>query len=63
MVRKKINSELFELICDSFSAERDKFNYLMENKNIIEEELQKGEKKAKVIAREVLSRVRKNIGY
>jgi|TARA_B100000959_G_scaffold60948_1_gene63958 tryptophanyl-tRNA synthetase len=55
--------ELFELICDSFSAEREKFNYLMENKNIIEDELQKGAKKAKVIAREILSRVRKNIGY
>ena len=55
--------EFFELICDSFSAEREKFNYLMENKNIIEEELQEGAKKAKVIAREVLSRVRKNIGY
>ena len=35
----------------------------MENKNIIEDELQKGAKKARVIAREVLSRVRKNIGY
>ena len=55
--------ELFELILDSFSAERDKFNYLMDNKNIIEDELQEGAKKAKVIACEVLSRVRKNIGY
>jgi len=55
--------ELFELICDSFSAEREKFNYLMDNKNIIEDELQEGAKKAKVIACEVLSRVRKNIGY
>ena len=35
----------------------------MENKNIIEDELQKGAEKARVIAQEVLKRVRKNIGY
>ena len=55
--------ELFEVICDKFSDERKKFNYLMENKNIIEDELQKGAEKAKAIAKEVLNRVRKNIGY
>ena len=55
--------ELFELICDKFSNEREKFNNLMENKTIIEEGLQKGAEKAKVIAQEVLKRVRKNIGY
>ena len=55
--------ELFELICDKFSNEREKFNNLMKNKNIIEEGLQKGAEKAKVIAQEVLKRVRKNIGY
>ena len=55
--------ELFELICDKFSNEREKFNNLMENKNIIEDGLQKGAEKAKVIAQEVLKRVRKNIGY
>ena len=55
--------ELFELICDKFSNEREKFNNLMKNKNIIEEGLQKGAEKARVIAQEVLKRVRKNIGY
>jgi tryptophanyl-tRNA synthetase len=55
--------ELFELICDKFSNEREKFINLMKNKNIIEEGLQKGAEKAKVIAQEVLKRVRKNIGY
>jgi len=55
--------ELFELICNKFSNEREKFNYLMGNKDIIEKELQKGAEKARVIASEVLSRVRKNIGY
>ena len=55
--------ELFELICDTYSAEREKFNQLMENKAIIDEELEKGAVKARVIAKEVLARVRKNIGY
>ena len=55
--------ELFELICANFSAEREKFNHLIENKNIIEEKLQKGAEKARAIAREVLTRVRTNIGY
>ena len=55
--------ELFELICDTYSAEREKFNQLMENKAIIDEELKKGAVKARVIAKEVLARVRKNIGY
>ena len=55
--------ELFELICNKFSDEREKFNHLMGNKDIIEKELQKGAEKARVIASEVLNRVRKNIGY
>ena len=55
--------ELFELICDTYSIERRKFNHLMENKDIIDQELQKGALKARVIAKEVLARVRKNIGY
>ena len=38
--------ELFELICNKFSKEREKFNHLMENTNIIEKELQKGAEKA-----------------
>ena len=55
--------ELFELICDKYKSEREKFNYLMNNKDIIDLELDKGAKKARLIARDVLSRVRKNIGY
>ena len=55
--------ELFELICEKFSVERKRFNYLMNNKEVIDLELQKGAEKAKVIADQVLERVRKNIGY
>ena len=35
----------------------------MENKAIIDAELEKGAVKARVIAKEVLQRVRQNIGY
>ena len=55
--------ELFELICEKFKTERKKFNHLMENKDIINKELAKGAEKARVIAQEVLQRVRQNIGY
>jgi tryptophanyl-tRNA synthetase len=55
--------ELFELICEKYKTEREKFNDLMENKNIIDAELAKGAQKARVLANEVLNRVRKNIGY
>ena len=55
--------ELFDLICDKYVKQRKKFNYLMDNKEIIEQELQKGADKARLIARGVLSRVRSNIGY
>jgi tryptophanyl-tRNA synthetase len=55
--------ELFELICDKFSAERKEFNRLMENKAIIDKALEKGAVKARLIAKDVLQRVRKNIGY
>jgi tryptophanyl-tRNA synthetase len=55
--------ELFELICEKYKKERENFNQLMDNTDIIEKELQKGAKKARVIASEVLQRVRSNIGY
>ena len=55
--------ELFDLICDKFSAERKEFNHLMENKEIIDVALEKGAIKARVIASSVLQRVRTNIGY
>lgn len=55
--------ELFDLICNKFSAERKQFAYFMNNKDTIDLELRKGADKAKVIARKVLQRVRNNIGY
>jgi tryptophanyl-tRNA synthetase len=55
--------ELLELICENFSSQREKYNSLMNNTDVIEKELMSGAKKASVIAEKVLSRVRKNIGY
>ena len=54
---------LFDFICEKYSKERDMFMYLMNNQHIIEEKLQKGSSRARVIARNVLDRVRRNIGY
>ena len=55
--------ELFELICDKFKSEREKFNYLMSNTQIIEKKLNEGAQKASIIADKVLQRIRKKIGY
>ena len=55
--------ELFMLICDKYKEERRKFTYFMDNKEMLDAELKKGAEKARSIARTVLDRVRKNIGY
>ena len=54
---------LFQVIIDRFSEQRKKFDYYMSNPQEIESELQKGAQKAKVIADEVLARVRSKVGY
>lgn len=54
---------LYELIIDKYATERTRFNELMENKKLIEDELQKGALKARKIAQGVLSRVREKVGY
>ncbi|MGC6470741.1 MAG: tryptophan--tRNA ligase [Flavobacteriales bacterium] len=54
---------LFDLILDTFSVQRERFNYLMDNTEEIEKELQKGAEKARYIAQDVIGRVRKKIGY
>lgn len=54
---------LFELICEKFKSEREKFNYYMDNLPELEEQLQIGAKKAKAVAQPVLNRVRKKLGY
>ena len=55
--------ELFELILSSFSEQRSKYDYLLENPEEIESALNTGAIKARIIAKEVLKRVREKIGY
>jgi len=59
----QVKQELFDLICAKFKVEREKFNFYMKDTTIIEKELIIGAEKARKIANNVLTRVRKNIGY
>tara|TARA_B110000444_G_scaffold34814_1_gene30170 strand:+ start:1616 stop:2596 length:981 start_codon:yes stop_codon:yes gene_type:complete len=54
---------LYELIIDKYSSERSRFNKLMDQQDLIENQLQKGAKKARIIAQSVLKRVRAKVGY
>ncbi|MGX1023402.1 tryptophan--tRNA ligase [Psychroflexus sp. MBR-150] len=54
---------LFEEIKDRFKTERETFQHLIQNPEKIEETLQAGEAKARVVANEVLARVRQKLGY
>ena len=64
MIQQEIElQELFQIICEKYKVEREKFKTLMDNTEIIEKELQNGAEKARIIAKGVLNRVRQNIGY
>jgi len=54
---------LYELILDKFNKERAQFDYLMAHKDEIDAALKKGADKARIVAVEVLKRVREKIGY
>ena len=54
---------LLELLLDTYSDQRSKFNHYMENPGALELELEKGEMRAELIAKETLSRVREKLGY
>lgn len=55
--------ELFDVIVSKYSKEREAFNFYMSNDGALEEKLEQGEAKARVIALEVLNRVRKKLGF
>jgi tryptophanyl-tRNA synthetase len=55
--------ELYELIIKRFSREREAFNYYMGNLEELDKKLEQGEAKARVIASDVLNRVRKKLGF
>ncbi|MEQ8476343.1 tryptophan--tRNA ligase [Fulvivirga sp.] len=54
---------LYELIVEKFSKERTAFNEYINNPDLIDAKLKEGEEKARLIAREVLGRVREKLGY
>ncbi|HKX85198.1 MAG TPA: tryptophan--tRNA ligase [Flavobacterium sp.] len=54
---------LFELIVEKFAAERERYNYYMNNLEELEGLLLEGAKKASVVADGVLKRVRTKLGY
>ncbi|MEE4001229.1 tryptophan--tRNA ligase [Tenacibaculum sp. FZY0031] len=54
---------LYELIIDQFADVRTKYNHYMENRHEIDEALAVGAEKARIIAKDVLQRVRGKIGY
>lgn len=55
--------ELLDLILTKFEEPRAKYTELMNNKHLLDQELEKGAEKARKIATEVLSKVREKVGY
>ena len=55
--------ELFELILDKYGKERATFQKLMDNRDILEKELEAGEAKARDIGMVVLKKVREKLGF
>jgi tryptophanyl-tRNA synthetase len=55
--------ELYELIIQKYAKEREAFNFYISNTAELEKKLEQGEAKARVIAHDVLGRVRKKLGY
>ncbi|WP_456376284.1 tryptophan--tRNA ligase [Lutibacter sp.] len=53
----------YELLMDTFSTERERYNYYMNNLKEIDKALTIGAEKARVVATDVLQRVRKKLGY
>lgn len=54
---------LFELICERFKTEREKYNYYMNNLTEVDALLKQGAEKAGIIADGVLQRVRVKLGF
>ena len=54
---------LYELILDKFGNERKSFDFYMSNPAELEKKLEQGEAKARLVAREVLSRARRKLGF
>jgi tryptophanyl-tRNA synthetase len=54
---------LFELIVEKFATQRERYSYYMNNLDEIDAALAIGAEKAKLVANDVLKRVREKVGY
>jgi tryptophanyl-tRNA synthetase len=54
---------LFELICEKFKTEREKYHYYINNLQEVDALLKKGAEKASAVADGVLARVREKLGF
>jgi tryptophanyl-tRNA synthetase len=54
---------LFELVMEKFAAVRERYDYFMTHEEELETLLSEGAKKARVVARQTLTRVRTVLGY
>ena len=54
---------LFELIIEKYATQRERYNYYMNNLEEVDKALALGASKAKLIAENVLNRVREKVGY
>jgi tryptophanyl-tRNA synthetase len=54
-------AQLFEKINDEIKGPRDRYNQLMENRQIIDKLLAEGAQKARVVAKRTMTRVRKEL--
>lgn len=54
---------LLELILDKYRKEREQYNFYMSNTSALEDELRKGEGKAREIAGSVIQKVRTKLGF
>jgi tryptophanyl-tRNA synthetase len=53
----------YELLIEKYAVERERYNYYMENLEEIDKALSVGAEKARVVASDVLQRVREKLGY
>jgi len=54
---------LYELLIDKFSTERERYNYYINNLSEVDKALSIGAAKARLVANDVLNRVRTKVGY
>jgi len=54
---------LYELVVERFEKQRERYHYYMTNLEEVDAALAKGAAKAKLVADDVLKRVREKVGY